>query len=135
MKILAAIDFSITSESLLKVTKQYAKILGAEVFLIHAEPEQPHFEDEDGRDLTPETVRLKKDAATLKKAGVHVTPVFTEGPVCETIVDEAIRLEVDLIIAGAHGHNRSCKGTPIGHISECLLLKTNIPVLIVPGRS
>lgn len=133
MKILAAIDFSITSESLLKITKQYAKMMDAEVFLIHAEPEQTDFSEEE-RDLTPENVRLKKDAAALKRAGINVTPVFTEGPVCETIVDEALRLNVDLIIAGAHGHNRACNNIPIGHICECLLLKANFPVLIVPGH-
>jgi nucleotide-binding universal stress UspA family protein len=131
MKILATIDFSTTSESILKTTKTYAKKMGAEVFLMHAEPSQTDLLPEES-DTKPESMRLKKDAQALERAGVKVTPVFSQGPVCETILAKAMELEVDLVITGAHGHGRgSCK-SPVGHISECLLLKSNIPVLIVP---
>ena len=131
MKILATIDFSTTSESILKHTKTYAKKLDAEVFLIHAEPAQTDLEQEES-DTRPESMRLRKDAKALERVGVKVTPVFSQGPVCETILAAAIELKVDLVIIGAHGHGRgSCK-MPIGHISECILLNSNIPVLVVP---
>lgn len=131
MKIAATVDFSTTSENILKATKIYATKLDAEVFLIHDEPIQKGV-DPDMVDTTPEAVRLKKDAQALEKAGVKVTPIFLQGPVCETIMKEAIRLGVDLIITGAHGHGgASCK-IPVGHVSECILLKSNIPVLIIP---
>ncbi len=131
MKIVATVDFSTTSEDILKFSKIYAQKIGAEVFLIHAEPEKREV-DEDV-DTTPEAVRLKKDAQALERAGVKVTPVFLQGPVCETIMKEAVRLGADLIITGAHGHGRiSCK-IPVGHVSECILLKANIPVMIIPA--
>jgi len=85
MKIVATIDFSITSESLLKYTKDYAKKLDAEVFLFHAEPDKIGV-DPDSVDTTPEAVRLNKDAQALARAGVKVTPVFVQGPVCENIL-------------------------------------------------
>lgn len=130
MKIVATVDFSTTSENILKITKTYAKKLDAEVFLLHAEPGDVVPEEED---TTPELVRLKKDAQALQRAGVRVTPVFLRGPVCETIMTEAIRLEADLIITGAHGHGKiSCK-VPVGHVSECILLRANIPVMVVPS--
>jgi nucleotide-binding universal stress UspA family protein len=132
MKIVASIDFSITSENLLKYTKDYAKKLDAEVFLFHAEPEQAGIDPEDV-DTRPEAVRLKKDAKALARAGVKVTPVFVKGPVCENILKEALDMDADLIILGAHGHGGlSCK-TSVGHISECVLLKSKIPVLVVPS--
>ena len=130
MKILATIDFSTTSEPILRITKTYAKKMDAEVFLMHAEPSQTDLEQES--DTKPESMRLKKDAQALERAGVKVTPVFSQGPVCETILSKAMELEVALVIIGAHGHGRgSCK-TPIGHIGECILLNSNIPVLVVP---
>jgi len=132
MKIVATVDFSITSESLLKYTKEYATKLGAEVFLFHAEPEKKGM-DPNEVDNTPEAVRLKKDAKALERAGVKVTPVFVQGPVCENILKEALEMKADLIILGAHGHGGlSCK-MAVGHISECVLLKSKIPVLIIPS--
>ena len=129
MKIVAAVDFSITSENVLKITKTYAKKLDAEVFLIHAEPSHADFEGED-YDTRPEIVRLKKDARALERAGVHVTSVFLQGQVCESILREALKLEADLIITGAHGHGGPHCKVPVGHISECILLKSKIPVMI-----
>jgi nucleotide-binding universal stress UspA family protein len=130
MKIVATVDFSTTSENILKVTKTYAKKLDAEVFLVHAEPVDDTPDPEE-TDTLPETIRLKKDAQALHRTGVKVTPIFLRGPVCESILAEAIKIEADLIITGAHGHGgANCK--VIGHISECILLKSNIPVLVVP---
>ena len=132
MKIVAAIDFSTTSESILRNTAIYAKAFGAEVFLVHAEPEAFN-DDATERDLTPEAIRLKKNAQALKRAGVNVTPHFLKGPICDTIMDEAQRLEADLIITGAHGHRMNWKA-PVGSTSECILLRSKIPVLIIPAE-
>ena len=134
MKILATIDFSTASESVLRVTKTYAKKMDAEVFLFHAEP-SPEDLGPSEYDTKPESVRLRKDALALERAGVKVTPVFLQGPACETILAEAIRLQADLIITGAHGHGRASCKVPIGHISECILLKSKIPVMVVPANS
>lgn len=131
MKILATIDFSTTSESILKTAKTYAQKMNAEVFLMYAEPPQKKDIGEDS-DTKPESMRLRKDALALERAGVKVTPVFQQGPVCETILAKAIDLKADLIITGAHGHGRANCKVPVGHISECILLRSSIPVLVVP---
>jgi nucleotide-binding universal stress UspA family protein len=128
MKILSTVDFSTASESILRFTRTYAEKMNAEVFLVHTEPEKP----DDEADSTPEAIRLKKDAKALERAGINVTPLFLQGHACETILDQAIELGADLIIIGAHGHSgNSCK-VPVGHVSECILLKAKIPVLVVP---
>lgn len=132
MKIVATIDFSTTSEAILRVTKTYATKMDAEVFLVHTEPLHADL-DQAEYDTKPESIRLKKDARALERARVKVTPVLLRGPVCETIVDEAIRIKADLIITGAHGHGEAnCKAL-VGHISECLLFKSKIPVMVVHG--
>ncbi len=131
MKIVATVDFSTASENILKFTKTYAKKLDAEVFLIHAEPLHDAVGEED-YDTRPEAVRLRKDAKALEKTGVKVSSIFLQGPVCETILKEAMKLEADLIITGAHGHGGPHCKVPIGHISECILLKSRIPVMIIP---
>jgi len=133
MKIVTTIDFSLTAESILKNTAIYAKAFDAEVFLIHAEP-TGFTENSEALDHTQEAVMLKKDAHALEKVGVKVTPVFLEGPVCETIMKEAQRIEADLIIIGAHGHGGARCKTSVGDISACVLLHSRIPVLIVPSE-
>lgn len=132
MKIVTAIDFSTTAESILRNTAAYAKAFNAEVFLVHAEPESFN-DDETERDTTPEAVRLKKNAIALEKIGVKVTSHFLKGPICETIMDEAVELKANLIIMGAHGHGINCK-VPVGSTSECVLLRSKIPVLIIPAE-
>jgi nucleotide-binding universal stress UspA family protein len=131
MKIAATVDFSIASESILRITKVYAQKLEAEVFLIHADPSNEN--DDAPADLRPEAVRLKKDAQALQKAGIKVMPVLAQGPVCETILEEAIRREVELIIVGAHGHGGNTCKSPVGHVSDCILMKSKIPVMVVHG--
>ena len=132
MKIVATVDFSTTSETILKVTKTYAAKLDAEVFLIHAEPLRID-DNQEEYDTTPESIRLKKNARSLERAGVKVTPVFLHGSVCESIVAEALRLKADLIIIGAHGHGGTNCKAPVGHIGECIILKSNIPVMVIHG--
>lgn len=78
-------------------------------------------------------MRLRKDALALQRAGIKVTPLFLQGPACETILTEAIRLKVDLIITGAHGHGGANCKVSVGHISECILFGSKIPVLVVPA--
>ena len=131
MKILATIDFSTTSESLLRYTAEYAKQFAAEVVLVHAEPEKP---SEDDPDYTPEKVCLKKDARALERLGINVTVILAEGPVCETLVEKARENEADLIIVGAHGHGLGKCKAPIGSIGECVLLRSRIPVLVIPAE-
>ena len=133
MKIVTTIDFSTTTERILKTTAIYAKALNAEVFLVHTEPEK-FDKDAEERDHTPEAVMLKKDAMALQRVGVTVTPLFLKGPICETIMKEAQRLKADLIIIGAHGHGGATCKASIGDISKCVLLRVGIPVLIIPAE-
>jgi nucleotide-binding universal stress UspA family protein len=133
MKIIASIDFSTTSESILKHTATYARAFDAEVFLVHAAPET-FSDDAEKLDHTPEAVLLKKDARVLEKAGVKVTPLFLEGSACETILDKARELEANLIIIGAHGHGGANNKASVGDISNCVLMRSRIPVLIIPAE-
>ena len=143
MKILVAVDFSTASEAVLKAAKTYAKQLQAEVFLIHVEPPEPAFigyepgpqtvRDQVAHTMKTEHVRLKKDAGALEKTGVKVTPLLLQGASGETIVAEAERLQVSLIIIGSHGHSVFRKML-VGSTSEGVLRKSKIPVMIIPVK-
>jgi nucleotide-binding universal stress UspA family protein len=140
MKILAAIDFSTATESVLKTTKIYAEKLDAEVCLIHVEPppvvqigSEPGLEIMSAGPPCRETelARLRKNALALKKSGIKVSQVLLQGAVSKTILEEAERQKADLIIAGSHGHS-ILRNVLIGSTSEGILRHTRIPLLLIP---
>ncbi len=143
MKILAAVDFSTASETVLKATGNYAKQMQAEVCLIHVEPPEPAFvgyepgpqtvRDQVAHDMKTEHIRLHKEAKALEKTGIKVTPLLLQGPSGETIVAEAERLGADLIIIGSHGHGALHKML-VGSTSEGVLRKAKIPVMVIPVK-
>ncbi len=143
MKIMTAIDFSTATEAVLKAAKTYAKKLRAEVLLIHVEPTPVLLPDmgisgtgievlyEIPVDHKTEHVRLNKDAKALEACGVKVTPLLRTGSPAKTIIKEAEKQSVDLIIVGSHGHGALQK-ILIGSTSESILKKSKIPVLLIP---
>ncbi|MFA7257681.1 MAG: universal stress protein [Kiritimatiellales bacterium] len=139
MKIVAAVDFSTATECILKAAKDYAKILDAEVYLVHVEPPESVDYDCDrscicARDVKIESVRLQKNAKVLQRNGIKAIPVLLEGAIGKTILDETVRLEADLIIAGTHGHGLF-HNRLVGSTSEEILRKSKIPVLLIPSKS
>ena len=51
----------------------------------------------------------------------------------ETILEEAAKLNADLIILGSHGHGGLLRAL-LGSVCEGVLRKSILPVLIVPAR-
>ncbi len=53
------------------------------------------------------------------------------GPTVETILKEASKLEVDMIVVGSHGGNAMYQ-LLVGSVSEGIVHKSKCPVLVVP---
>lgn len=143
MKIIAALDFSETSERILEAVQAYATQLDhAEVYLVHVEPEEPAFigyepgpqtvRDQVAHNFRNEHVRLQDSARELEKSGLKVTPLLLQGPIGDTILTEVKRLEADLIIVGSHGHS-FLHNVLVGSTSKEILKKSRIPVLVIPS--
>ena len=56
-----------------------------------------------------------------------------QGPTIETIIEEAGRLKVDMIVVGSHGHGAMYQ-LLVGSVSEGVLHRATCPVLVVPAR-
>jgi nucleotide-binding universal stress UspA family protein len=150
MKLLAAIDFSELSESVLQETAKLAKALSAETVLLHVQPPaSPAF------DLYPETEvitlpaggaalpdggdgngkeKLETMAERLRRDGIRATGSTVEGDEVDGIVGEGRRIKADMIIVGSHGHG-SLFHLLVGSVSEGVVKKAPCPVLIVPRRT
>lgn len=145
MRFIAALDFSETSNRVLRAVQTYADQLDdADVYLIHVEPPDPDFvgyapgpqtvRDQVAQDFRSEHVRLQDAAKELEEKGLKVTPLLLRGPTSETIVDKAVELNADVIITGSHGHGL-LHDILVGSTSAGILKKSPIPVLVIPARS
>jgi nucleotide-binding universal stress UspA family protein len=143
MKILVAVDFSPAAAAVLRQARHYAKALAAEVWLVHVAPPDPEFV---GYEAGPQTVRdqvaekfhaehraLQQQAEEFRHLGLNVASLLLQGPTSPTILAEADRLQVDLIILGSHGHGALYQ-VLVGSVSEGVLRKAGRPVLVVPTR-
>jgi nucleotide-binding universal stress UspA family protein len=68
---------------------------------------------------------------TLRAADIEATALLIRGPIVETIVQQAERIEADLLIVGSHGFG-ALYDLLVGSASRGVLKRSGIPVLVVP---
>jgi nucleotide-binding universal stress UspA family protein len=142
--ILAAIDFS---DVTLKVVDKAAKIAGCcggKLWLIHVAAPDPDFVGygtgpQHERDWRAKTLReehryIQDTALQLEQSGINVTPLLVQGATVETILDQAHKLNADMIVIGSHGHSAWYKNL-VGSVSEAIIRQAWCPVLIVPAKT
>lgn len=144
MKLLVAIDFSPTTEKVINSVKKLICKTDSKVWLLHVAMPDPDFV---GYEVGPDTERefvakrfreehkkLHEIADDLQKTGIEVIPLLVQGATVETILEKAEELGVDAIITGSHGRSAMYK-LLVGSVSEGLLHKTKIPLVIIPAKN
>lgn len=151
MKLLVGVDLSESTAAVVNRAEHFAKALSAKVWLLHvAEPELSDMylagyePDSMGIGMDPQTLRdslakrfhtehrqIQEIADRLRKAGVDTTALLVQGATVETILKEATKLEVDMIVVGSHGQGAIYR-LLVGSVSEGVLRKSVCPVLVVP---
>lgn len=139
--ILVAIDFINNEKLLIDSAFRLAERFDAKIWLIHIAAPDPDFV---GYEVGPQYIRefraeeLKKEHKLLQKytreleqKGVEAEGMLVQGATIEMIIEEALKLKVDLIIAGHEEHNFLYKAF-VGSVSRQIIEKSKIPVLIVP---
>jgi len=139
--ILAALDLSEASDAVPKQVGVLAGALRARVWLLHVAEPDPEFV---GREVDPQVMRddlaheyrrehkeLQRLSQELRDAGVESTALLVQGPTAEKILEEAERLEADVIVIGSYGRG-GVRRLLFGSTSEDVLQSANVPVLVVP---
>ena len=143
MKLLVAIDFSEITKLILEKVEEIALKTRAKVWLIHVAQPDPDFI---GYDVGPDSerdfmakrfreqhIKIQELSKKIKKKGINITPLLVQGPTIETIIEKAIKLKVDMIVTGSHGHGTMFH-ILVGSISKGLLKKSPVPLLIIPAK-
>jgi nucleotide-binding universal stress UspA family protein len=139
--ILVAIDFINNEQLLVDTAFQLAEKFDSKIWLTHITAPDPDFVSYEvgpqyirefrALELRKEHKLLQEYTNVLKKKGVKAEGLLIQGATIEMIMEEAKKLNVDLIIAGHQEHNFLYKAF-VGSVSGQIIRKSKIPVLIVP---
>jgi len=147
-KIVVPVDFSDLSKPLVEYAGQFAKCMGAKVFLIHITQVQQiaeMFGDLEGglpALAEPEVMHQIKEAAKkqldtyrqqLKAMDLMVEAVVLAGVNYMEIIQYAKDQAADLIIIGSHGKS-GWQDFLLGNVADKVAHKSPIPVLIFKPR-
>jgi nucleotide-binding universal stress UspA family protein len=141
LKILVAVDLSKATKRVIQVTERIARGMSGEAWVLHVAEAEP---DLVGFDAGPEVVRdqvakefreehkaVQEYADTLREAGIESTALLIRGPIVETILQQAERIDADLLIVGSHGFG-ALYDLLVGSASRGVLKRSEIPILVVP---
>jgi nucleotide-binding universal stress UspA family protein len=144
MKYLVAIDFSESMKKIIENVKLCIRNEDDQVVLLHVAEPDPDFvgyevDTEQIRDIEAkryhqEKCDLEAVKEDLKKAGINNKALLIQGATVETILKEAEKLSVDVIIMGSHGKN-FMQRTLLGSSSTGVMHQSTLPILIVPTHS
>ncbi len=139
--ILVGIDFNEQTEELISKSIIFAKQLKAKLWLLHVASPDPEFV---GYEAGPQFIRdnradilwnehkiISNYTKGIKQNGVDAEGLLIQGATIETILQESIKLDIDLIIAGFHEHNFFYNAF-FGNTSIHIIKKSKIPVMVLP---
>jgi nucleotide-binding universal stress UspA family protein len=128
--ILVPLDLSPLGEAKLPVVEQYARLLNADVLLLHVLPSGAL----DPAAVSPSeaTARTYLDtvAARLRNGGVHAEAVLRTGAPAATILTEAAAHNVELIVLGAN-IRPTLSSAVLGSVADQVARHAPCPVLLV----
>jgi nucleotide-binding universal stress UspA family protein len=143
-KIVAALDFSDATESVVETAAKMAVAFEASLSLVHVVEPEPSYS---AYGFTPEEFpaihTFQKEAKTraesaleVQKArvpdGVKVELQLLEGNPLGALLDFAMAENADLVVLGSHGHG-VVASVLLGSVAEGIVRKAEIPALVVPA--
>ena len=139
--ILIPVDLKAETGHVLDQARSLAQATNAKLWVLHVAAPEPDFVGyEPGpqyiRDIRADTLReergeLQQITSELTSIGIASQQLLVMGPTVETILGEAERLDVDLIIMGTHGRRGLAKAF-MGSTCDDVLRANRFKVLVVP---
>ncbi len=141
MKILIAIDFSENSSDLIERTINLLRGAIASVCLLHVAEPEPEFvgytvdptimRDQVAGHFHEDHVKLQAMASALREQGIEAKALLIQGETENTLVQQAEKLGVDLIVVGSSEHGAFYRFFQGDTIKE-VLQDSDRPVLVMP---
>lgn len=139
--ILVAIDFNDTVGELLSYAEGMATKFGAKIWVVHVaapdpdfvgyEPGPQYIRDIKADELRVEHRNLQNICDTFLAPELECEALLIQGSTVESVIDEAKKLQSDLLIVGTHKHS-FFHNLFSENVSLELLKKAEIPLLAIP---
>lgn len=134
-KILAATDFSPSSDRVLEIAPELARHFGAGLYLTHVlAAEQAGHSDAAVDSLPQRRAMAERELSRILGSpamqGIRHEALLEEGFFWETLDDLIRRYAIDLVIAGTHGH-KDLRGEFGGSWAELIFRNADCPVITV----
>ncbi|MFD1160963.1 universal stress protein [Hwangdonia seohaensis] len=129
--ILVAIDFTESSDHVLKNSISFAKTFKSKITLIHILPDDIDNEKVSLLLKTAATTKLNEINQSITNEGLETgTPILEYGNYCDKVVGAADHINANLLIVGS-GNKLKDDAFQLGSTAEKIIRKSNKPVFVV----
>jgi nucleotide-binding universal stress UspA family protein len=138
--LLVPVDLSETSIAVVDRASCLAQSFGSRIWLLHVfvpshgrvpyNLDRQHLRREMAREIVNKRHKLRQLAERLRRDRVTVTPRSIAGNIPNIILNEAQRINADLIILGSHGHGNLYHAL-LGGVGQKVKRKAACPVMLV----
>ena len=151
-KVLIALDYDPTAKMVAEVGFEFARIMGAEVVLLHVIADPVYYSTTDYSPIMGFTGFLNTDplqlnsAEMLKTASLNfldktrnhlgdqnIQTMVEEGDLAESILKTAKKLHSDIIVMGSHS-KKWLENIVMGSVTEEVLRQSTLPLFIIPTK-
>lgn len=139
--LLVSVDFSAATRAVVETAAELAQASRARLILHHSVmPPVVTAEFGVGAELMQETLDVLEKGARRQLAhledeltarGLNTETALTHGMAAALILEQAARVEADLIVLGSHGHT-ALYDLIVGGTTHAVLRKARCPVVVVP---
>lgn len=143
MKMLVAVDLSETTGEIVSQVESITQASAARLWIVHVAQPKPELLEFDAgeqaeRDFLAHRFRqehcqIQSIADRLRDRGIEATALLVKGPTAETVLSEAQKLQVDMIVVGSRGR-KVVSQLLLGSVSQEILHQSSYPVLVVPAH-
>jgi nucleotide-binding universal stress UspA family protein len=142
VSLLVTIDFSAVTDAQIDIVDSLASP-DREIHLLHVTEPDPSFvglaagpeevQHQVANELRRAQAELDALADRLRAKGHAVDTLLVPGPTVQTILEQAEKLDADVIVMGSHGRGKLFD-LVVGSVSAGVIRKSPVPVLVVPAR-
>lgn len=139
--LLIAIDFEEHFQQLIDKGIEIAEKFSSKIWLLHIVAPDPDFvgygvgpqyiRDSKAEEMREEHRMLQDEAKRILDRGIEAEGLLIQGPTVETILEEAVKLKIDLIVIGRRDHGFFHKAI-IGDTSSDVISGSDFSILVVP---
>lgn len=157
--VIAAVDFSKSTDSVLEEAARYSVALDAKLLILHVASDESRtmvYETSQFTDYAPELISIPGDvqlardisademrrehsqllgmSAALRGKGIDARAMLLKGDAAKLVLEKAEGINAELIVLGSHGHGLLRKAL-LGSVSEAIIRHAHCNVLVVPSRN